>query len=45
MLYINDLTEYVQGAKLFLFTDDTNVLNTRKDEFDFQHKIITLLEH
>jgi hypothetical protein len=31
LLYINDLTENVQGAKLVLFADGTNWLNTGKD--------------
>jgi hypothetical protein len=40
LLYINDLTENVQGAKVVLFADDTNLLITGKDEFDLQCKII-----
>jgi hypothetical protein len=32
-LYINYLTENVQGVKLVLFADDTNLLITRKEEF------------
>jgi hypothetical protein len=31
LLYINDLTENVQGSKLVLFADDTNLLITGKD--------------
>jgi hypothetical protein len=34
LLYVNDLTENVWGAKLVLFVDDTNLLNTRSDEAD-----------
>jgi hypothetical protein len=37
LIYINDLIENVQGAKLVLFTDDPNLLITGKDKFDFQH--------
>jgi hypothetical protein len=43
LLYINNLTENAQGAKLVLFADDTNLLITRKDEYDFQHKIINVM--
>jgi hypothetical protein len=43
LLYINDCTENVQGVKLVLFADDTNLLNTGKDEFDLQHKIINIM--
>ncbi|MDR1498766.1 MAG: hypothetical protein LBS34_00570 [Rickettsiales bacterium] len=43
LLHINDLTENVQGAKLVLFADDTNLLITGKDEFDLQHKIINVM--
>jgi hypothetical protein len=34
------LTENVQEANVSLFTDDTNLLVTRRDECDLQHKII-----
>jgi hypothetical protein len=43
LLYIIDLTENVQGAKLVLFADDTSLLITRKDEFDLQHKIKNIM--
>jgi hypothetical protein len=43
LLYINDQTENAQGAKLILFTDDTNLLLIRKDEFYLQHKIIIVM--
>jgi hypothetical protein len=38
LLYINYLTENVQGAKLVLSADDTNLLITGSDEVDLQHK-------
>ena len=31
LLYINDLTGYVQNAKLALYADDTNILVVDKD--------------
>jgi hypothetical protein len=40
LLYINDLTGNVQGAKLVVFTDNTNLLITEKNEFDLQHKMM-----
>jgi hypothetical protein len=43
LLYINDLTENVQAAKLVLFADDTNLLITGKDEFDLQNKVINVM--
>jgi hypothetical protein len=43
LLYINDFTEYVLGTKLVLFTDDTNLLITEKDEFDLQHRIVYVM--
>jgi hypothetical protein len=43
LLYINDLTENVQVAKLVLFADDTNLLITRKYKFYLQHKIINVM--
>jgi hypothetical protein len=39
LLYINDLTENVRGAKLVSFADDTNLLITGSDEVGLQHKI------
>jgi hypothetical protein len=39
LLYINDITENVQGAKMVLFADDTNLLMTGADEEDLQYKI------
>jgi hypothetical protein len=42
-IYINDLTENVQGAKLVLFIYDTNLLITRKDDFVPQHKIMNIM--
>jgi retron-type reverse transcriptase len=44
LLYINDITENVQGAKMVLFADDTNLLITGKDEFDLPHKIIKVMK-
>jgi hypothetical protein len=38
LLYINDVTGNVQRAKLILFAYDINLLITRKDEFEHQHK-------
>jgi hypothetical protein len=38
-LYINDITENVQRAKMNLFADDTNLLITGEDELDLQQKI------
>jgi hypothetical protein len=40
LLYINDLTENVLGAKLVLYADNTNWLITGKDEDDLQCKIM-----
>jgi hypothetical protein len=34
----------VQGARLVLFADDTNLLVTGKDESDLQHKIKNIME-
>jgi hypothetical protein len=39
LLPINYLIENVQEAKLVLFTDDTTMTTTGKDEFDLQHKM------
>jgi hypothetical protein len=44
LLYINDLTENVQGAKRVLFADDTKLLITGKDEFNLQCKIINIMK-
>jgi dsDNA-binding SOS-regulon protein len=44
LLYINDLTENVQGAKLVLYADNTNVLITGKDEVDLQNKIMKTMK-
>jgi hypothetical protein len=44
LLYINDITENVQGAKMVLFADDTNLLITGKDESDLQYKIINVMK-
>jgi hypothetical protein len=44
LLYINDLTENIQGAKLDLFANDTNLLITGKDEIDLQYKIINIMK-
>jgi hypothetical protein len=43
LLYINNVIENVQGAKLVLFADDANLLITGKDGFDLQHKIINVM--
>jgi hypothetical protein len=43
LLYINELQENVQGAKLVLFADDTNLLIAGKHEFDLKHKIINIM--
>jgi hypothetical protein len=34
----------LQGARLVLFPDDTNLLVTGKDESDLQHKIKNIME-
>jgi hypothetical protein len=44
LLYINDLPLNVQGARLVLFADDTNLLVTGKDESDLQHKIKKIMK-
>jgi hypothetical protein len=44
LLYINDIIENVQGAKIVLFANDTNLLIAGKDEFDLQHKIINIMK-
>jgi hypothetical protein len=44
LLYINYLTDNVQGAKLVLYADDTNLLITGKDEFNLQHNIMKVKE-
>jgi hypothetical protein len=44
LLYVKGLTNNVQLTKVALFADKTNLLITRKDEFDLQHKIINELE-
>jgi hypothetical protein len=43
LLYVNDLPLNIQGAKLVLSVDDTNLLITRKDECVLQHKIINVM--
>jgi hypothetical protein len=37
-------TENVHGAKMVLFADVTNLLITKKEEFDHQHKIIKVMK-
>jgi hypothetical protein len=44
LIYINDITENVQGAKMVLFADDTNLLVTTKGDFDLQHKILNVMK-
>ena len=44
LLYINDLTENVQGAKLVLYADDTYLLITGKYELDLQYKIMNVMK-
>jgi hypothetical protein len=44
LLYINDITENVQGAKMVLFADDTNLLITGADEEDLQYKIKNVMK-
>jgi hypothetical protein len=44
LLYINYIIENIQGAKLVLFAVDKNLLITRKDEHDLQHKIINVIK-
>jgi hypothetical protein len=43
LLFINDLPLNIQGAKLVLFADDTNLLITGKDERFLQHKITKVM--
>jgi hypothetical protein len=42
-VYVKGLTEDVQGTKLVLFADDTNLLITRKDEFALQNKLTNVI--
>jgi hypothetical protein len=44
LLYINDIIENLQGAKMVLFADGTFLLITGKDELDLQHKIINVMK-
>jgi hypothetical protein len=44
LLYIHDITENVQGAKMVSFAHDTNLLITGKDEFDLQYNIINVIK-
>jgi hypothetical protein len=43
LLQVKYLTKNVQGTKLVLFADDTNLLITRTDLFDLQHTIINIM--
>jgi hypothetical protein len=43
LLYINDLRENVQGAKLVLFEDDIDLLITSMGVFNLQHKIVKVI--
>jgi hypothetical protein len=38
------ISENVQVSKMILFSDDTNLLITEKDEFDLQHGIINVMK-
>jgi hypothetical protein len=42
LLYINDITEIVQEAKLVLFVEDTSLLITGKDKYGL-HKILNVV--
>jgi hypothetical protein len=44
LLYTNDTPPNVQGARLVLFADNTNLLVIGKDESDLQHKIKNIME-
>jgi hypothetical protein len=44
LLYINDITENVQGGRDGLICRWYKFLITRKDEFDLQHKIIDVMK-
>jgi hypothetical protein len=44
LLYINDILLNIQGVKLVLFADDTNVLLVNKNEDAFQQKILYVIE-
>jgi hypothetical protein len=41
---VNVITENAQGAKLVLFSDDTNLLITGKVEFAVQYKIVNIMK-
>jgi hypothetical protein len=43
-LYINDLPQAVQEAKVVLFADDTNLLHTENDLTSFKGKIIKVMK-
>jgi hypothetical protein len=43
LLFISDLPLNIQGAKLVLFADDTNLLVTEKDECFLQHKVTEVM--
>jgi hypothetical protein len=44
LIYINDLPQYIQGAKLILYTDDTNVLITDNSREALQAKLFLIMK-
>lgn len=44
LLYINDVIENIQRAKLILFADDTNLLITGKDEAEHTCKLTNIMK-
>jgi hypothetical protein len=43
-IYINDISLNIQGAKLILYADDTNVLIMDKNEEALQAKLFSVLQ-
>jgi retron-type reverse transcriptase len=44
LLYINDLPTHKKEAKLFLYTDDTNILVTGKNEEELQTTLSVIIK-
>ena len=44
LLYINDLPQAVQEAKVVLFADDTNILLIKKNLTSLQEKIVNVMK-
>jgi Reverse transcriptase (RNA-dependent DNA polymerase). len=45
LLYSNDLPQVFQGTNFVLYTDDTNILVTDKEEEVLQHKIAFVIQY